>query len=241
MENVFFHYQMRPDQMVLRGLSLDIGAGQTCALVGRSGGGKSTIVHLLMRFYDPSEGRIMLDGHPLTALNLRWVHQNMGLVAQETQLFAKTIKENLVYGCEKYTEEDIIEAARAANAHDFIASFPDGYETRVGERGVRLSGGQKQRLSIARVMLRKPRILLLDEATSALDAESEALVQEALDKLIGGGGRTIVLVAHRLSTVRALAAPVCFQSNSIKRNASHTPSSRPLPPSLSAPPPPARW
>ena len=239
LEGVHFHYQLRPDQPVLRGIDLTIPAGSVCAFVGRSGGGKSTCVHLLMRFYDPTKGRITLDGHPLTSLSLRSVHRHFGLVAQDTQLFANSIEENISYGLEKgsYTRHQLHAAARAAFAHDFIMDFPDGYATRVGERGIRLSGGQRQRIAIARVFLRKPRVLLLDEATSALDAESEHLVQEALDKLIsggvaegespaqhgvatgdgsssssssssagggggGGGGRcTVVLVAHRLSTV----------------------------------------
>jgi ABC-type multidrug transport system fused ATPase/permease subunit len=203
--DVRFHYQMRPDQPVLSGVNLTIDAGTVCALVGRSGGGKSTMVHMLLRFYDPKEGEIQIDGKNLTSLNLRSVHKHIGIVAQDTQLFANTIRQNIAYGLEEgsYTDEDIFEAARQAFAHDFITGFPEGYDTRCGERGVRLSGGQKQRIAIARVFLRRPRMLFLDEATSALDTESEALVQEALDKLIllDGVKRTVVLVAHRLSTV----------------------------------------
>jgi len=202
LDDVQFYYQMRPEHPVISGVNLTVGRGEVCALVGRSGGGKSTIVHLLMRFYDPTGGRILLDGWDLKDLNLRSVHKHMGLVAQDTQMFACSIEENITYGLPHYTREELEEAARYANAHDFITRFPEGYATRVGERGVRLSGGQRQRIAIARMLLRRPKVLLLDEATSSLDTESEALVQQALDRLIGEGGRTIVLVAHRLSTVR---------------------------------------
>jgi len=202
LEAVHFSYQMRPEHSVISGVNLEVGRGDVCALVGRSGGGKSTIVHLLMRFYDPTRGRILLDGWDLRDLNLKSVHKHMGLVAQETQMFAGSIEENIMYGLSSCNREDMEEAARYANAHDFILRFPEGYATRVGERGVRLSGGQRQRVAIARMLLRRPKVLLLDEATSSLDTESEALVQQALDRLIGEGGRTIVLVAHRLSTVR---------------------------------------
>ncbi|KAK3232680.1 hypothetical protein CYMTET_56981 [Cymbomonas tetramitiformis] len=203
LEEVRFCYQMRRDHEVLKGISLNIAAGTTCALVGRSGGGKSTLIHLLLRYYDPSSGRILIDGTDLTSLELASVHRQMGLVAQETQMFAKTVFENICYGYseDEVTREQVEAATRKANAHDFIAAFPDGYETLVGERGVRLSGGQKQRIAIARAFLRAPRLLLLDEATSALDSESEALVQLALDELLGSENRTVVLVAHRLSTV----------------------------------------
>lgn len=202
LKDVHFVYQMRPEHPVLKGVSLSIGEGQVCALVGRSGGGKSTIVHLLMRFYDPIKGSIKLDGVDLRDLNLKSVHSHMGLVAQDTQLWATSIEDNITYGIESYTKAELEDASKYANAHDFIMQFPDGYATRVGERGVRLSGGQRQRIAIARMLLRRPKVLLLDEATSALDTESEALVQAALDRLLAEGGRTVVLVAHRLSTVR---------------------------------------
>eukprot|EP00922_Rhytidocystis_sp_ex-Travisia-forbesii_P036110 GHVS01053587.1.p1 GENE.GHVS01053587.1~~GHVS01053587.1.p1 ORF type:complete len:1269 (+),score=222.60 GHVS01053587.1:495-3809(+) len=201
---VEFTYQMRPDNPVLNGIHIAIPAGTTCALVGRSGGGKSTIVHLLLRYYDPQQGSIQINNKPITDVNLRWYRSQIGLVSQETHLFNTSIKENIAYGYEKpYTMEDIRGAARKAFADDFITALEDGYDTRVGEGGNRLSGGQKQRISIARAMLKKPRLLLLDEATSALDSESEAVVQRALDALmIEMKGRcTIVLVAHRLSTV----------------------------------------
>eukprot|EP00038_Savillea_parva_P030911 m.81314 g.81314 ORF g.81314 m.81314 type:complete len:1003 (+) comp9403_c0_seq1:317-3325(+) len=230
LDNVFFHYQMRPNNKVLKGVSLEIAPGQVCALVGRSGGGKSTIVHLLMRFYDPAidvnacqcpeaerhactpqyrqcAGRVLLDGKDLRGLNLRSVHERCGLVSQETQLFDGTVRDNICYGLQdkvdagEITDTDIEQAARDANAHGFISDFEDGYDTKVGEKGVRLSGGQKQRIALARVFLRQPTLLFLDEATSALDAESEAEVQDALDRLIARGHSTVLLIAHRLSTV----------------------------------------
>jgi len=152
--------------------------------------------------YDPSSGAILIDGRDLCSLNLRSFHEQVGIVTQDTQLFNATIEENISYGLESYSKEELYEASRNANAHDFIMSFPDGYRTRVGERGTRLSGGQKQRIAIARAFLRHPRIMLMDEATSALDAESEAQVQAALDRLISSGSHTVLLVAHRLSTVQ---------------------------------------
>lgn len=200
-EKVQFFYQMRPDNVVLQNIDLHVPAGKTLALVGRSGGGKSTLVHMLLRFYDPRQGRITLDGNDLRDLNLASLHHHTAIVAQDTQLFAGTIEENISYGKDNYSQQDLHTAARLANAHDFILSFEDGYETRVGERGVRLSGGQKQRIAIARAMLRKSPILFLDEATSSLDAESEAQVQDAIDNLIRLNKCTVVLVAHRLSTV----------------------------------------
>ncbi|BFI16174.1 protein MpABC65 [Marchantia polymorpha subsp. ruderalis] len=221
LEDVKFHYQMRPQHPVLTGVSLHVGQGQVCALVGRSGGGKSTIVHLLMRFYDPTGGKILLDGWDLRHLNLKSVHKHMGLVAQDTQMFACSIEENITYGLTKYTLEEMEEAARYANAHEFIMRFPDGYATRVGERGVRLSGGQRQRIAIARMLLRRPKVLLLDEATSSLDTESEALVQQALDRLISEGGRTVVLVAHRLSTVRNADMIAVMEKGSVVEQGHH--------------------
>mmetsp|Transcript_32775 Transcript_32775/g.76484 ORF Transcript_32775/g.76484 Transcript_32775/m.76484 type:complete len:305 (-) Transcript_32775:387-1301(-) len=201
LRDVGFRYQMRPKQAVLQGLSLTVEAGTVCALVGRSGGGKSTLVHLLLRYYEPLEGQIMLGGVDYRDISLLSLHRRIGVVSQETQLFNATIGENIGYGAEPHSHDQLIAAAKAAQAHDFITSFEDEYGTRVGERGQRLSGGQKQRIAVARALLRKPRLLLLDEATSALDAESEAQVQKALDHLIWSGAHTVVLVAHRLSTV----------------------------------------
>jgi len=202
-EEVHFHYQMRPQQQILCGMSFTVSQGQVAALVGRSGGGKSTMVHMLLRFYDPRQGRITLGGVDLKDINVASMHAHVGMVSQETQLFNTTIGDNLTYGCAvEPPREEVVAACKAAQAFEFIKEFEDGLSTRVGERGQRLSGGQKQRLAIARCLLRKPRLLLLDEATSALDAESEAQVQKALDGLIWQGeSRTVVLVAHRLSTV----------------------------------------
>lgn len=222
LEDVHFAYQMRPDQKVLKGINLEIKAGQTIALVGRSGGGKSTLVHLLMRFYDPKEGRILLDGRNICDINLLSLHGIMGLVQQETQLFALSIEQNIGYGTPNYTQQQVEEAAKLANCHDFIMEFEDGYETRVGERGVRLSGGQKQRIAIARVLLRRPRLLFLDEATSALDTESEAAVQAALDNLIKLAGCTVILVAHRLSTVVNADKIAVIHSGEIVEHGTHS-------------------
>lgn len=175
---------------------------QTVALVGESGSGKSTVIALLERFYDPDSGAIFLDGVNLQTLKLSWLRQQIGLVGQEPVLFNDTIRANIAYGNEEQvTEEEIIAVAEAANAHRFISSLPHGYDTSVGERGVQLSGGQKQRIAIARAILKNPKLLLLDEATSALDAESERVVQEALDRVTIG--RTTVVVAHRLLTITA--------------------------------------
>lgn len=177
--------------------------GKTIALVGRSGGGKSTIINLLLRFYDPREGTIRLDGKAYDSYKVNQLRRLFGVVTQETELFALTVEENIAYGLGKdeYTLDDVKEAAKKAFAHDFISEMKDGYNTRIGERGNRLSGGQRQRLAIARVFLRRPRIILLDEATSALDENSQEAVQQALGKLIEESNATVVLVAHRLSTV----------------------------------------
>ena len=201
LQEVRFHYALRPDLEVLRGLNLEVPGGTTAALVGRSGGGKSTVVHMLLRYYTPTAGRILVDGRDLRSLNLHSYHRAIGLVSQDTQIFAKSVLYNIRYGSSQATMEEVRAAAKLASADEFIMNFPDGYDTRVGERGVRLSGGQKQRLAIARMLLRHPRLLLLDEATSALDAESEAMVQSTIDRLVAEGQRTVILVAHRLSTV----------------------------------------
>jgi ABC-type multidrug transport system fused ATPase/permease subunit len=203
LRNVRFHYQMRPDRVVLNNLSVRFPHNSVTAIVGRSGGGKSTLMHLLLRMYDPQEGSVFVDGHDIRDLSLTWLHHHCAVVAQDTQLFNCSIEENISYGLDNISHDDVVAAAKAANAHDFIVGFPENYATFVGERGVRLSGGQRQRIAIARALLRKPRVLLLDEATSALDAESEALVQRALDQLIANLQQscTIVVIAHRLSTI----------------------------------------
>ncbi|KAL8570228.1 hypothetical protein ACOMHN_029928 [Nucella lapillus] len=198
--DVHFRYPSRPDVPVLRGLSLLVHPGQTVAIVGASGCGKTTTVQLLLRFYDPQHGQISIDGHNVRDLNLRWLRDQMGVVSQEPVLFAATIADNIRYGQPDVTNDLIQAAAMEANAHDFISQLPQGYDTTVGERGAQLSGGQKQRIAIARALVRNPRILLLDEATSALDHKSEAVVQSALDK--ARQGRTTIVIAHRLSTIR---------------------------------------
>lgn len=199
--SVSFSYPSRPNVPVLQKFSLAIPVGSTAAIVGSSGAGKSTVVSLLQRFYDVTSGSVTIDGHDVRALDLHWMRERMGYVQQEPQLFGMTVRENVCYGLDRpVTDEEVVDACREANAHDFVLKWPDGYDTMVGERGVTLSGGQKQRIAIARALLVKPSILLLDEATSALDAESEHLVQEAIDKAVRG--RTVLIVAHRLSTIR---------------------------------------
>ncbi|CAM6084683.1 unnamed protein product [Calypogeia fissa] len=200
LQEVCFSYPSRPEALVLNDFSLIIPPGRTVALVGSSGSGKSTILGLIERFYEPTSGKVLLDGRPIKLLHLKWLREQIGLVNQEPALFATTIWENLLYGKSKASREEVLSAATAANAHSFISKLPSGYDTQVGERGVQLSGGQKQRVAIARAMLKNPRILLLDEATSALDPGSQKLVQEALDCLMLG--RTTVVVTHHLATIR---------------------------------------
>lgn len=200
-QDVSFSYPCRPGFPVLRHFTLSLSPGQTVALVGQSGGGKTTVASLLERFYDPTAGAVMLDGCDLRTLDPSWLRGHViGFISQEPVLFGTTIMENIRFGKPDATDEEVYAAAREANAHDFICSFPDGYATVVGERGATLSGGQKQRLAIARALIKRPRVLVLDEATSALDSESEQLVQEALDR--AAAGRTVLVIAHRLSTVR---------------------------------------
>src|SRR5881409_1342359 len=189
-----------PRQPVLSNVSFEVKPGEMVALVGPTGAGKTTLVNLLHRFYDPTEGALAVDGHDLRTVRLESLYRQIALVPQETVLFGGTILDNIRYGREEASDEEVIAASRAANAHDFITQIPDGYRTVVGEKGVNLSGGQRQRLAIARAVLKNPRMLILDEATSALDSESEMLVQEALDRLMAG--RTTFVVAHRLTTVQ---------------------------------------
>ncbi|MED6222159.1 ABC transporter B member 11 [Stylosanthes scabra] len=200
-KHVAFKYPTRPNVHVFRDLSLTIHSGQTVALVGESGSGKSTVISLLQRFYEPDSGEITVDGTEIKKLQLKWYREQMGLVSQEPVLFNDTIRANIAYGKGgNATEAEIVAAAELANAHKFVSSLHKGYETIVGERGIQLSGGQKQRVAIARAIVKSPKILLLDEATSALDAESEKVVQDALDRVMVD--RTTIVVAHRLSTIK---------------------------------------
>ncbi len=199
-DEVHFRYPTRPDVEVLKGISFRVQAGQKVALVGPSGAGKSTIVQLLLKFYELESGHIRVDGHDIFSLDTTKYRRHIAIVPQEVLLFGGTIRENIQYGRPDATEAEIIEAARQANAWEFISNFPEGLDTIVGERGVKLSGGQRQRIAIARAILKDPAILLLDEATSSLDAESEKVVQEALNNLMRG--RTSIIIAHRLATIR---------------------------------------
>jgi subfamily B ATP-binding cassette protein MsbA len=196
-DNVSFSYQT---QKVLHNISFTIEKGRMVALVGPSGGGKSTLANLLPRFYDPQQGEVRIDGKPLQAYKMDSIRKHMGIVTQESILFNDTIFNNIAFGQESATEEEVMRAAKMANAHAFITQHPDGYQRIVGERGNKLSGGQKQRITIARALLKNPPILILDEATSALDSESEALVQDAINHLMQN--RTSLVIAHRLSTVQ---------------------------------------
>jgi ABC-type multidrug transport system fused ATPase/permease subunit len=198
--NIRFRYPTRSDVEVLKGVSLDIKSGQKIALVGMSGAGKSTITQLLLRFYEYSEGEISVDGKNILDYNLSEYRSNMAIVPQEVLLFGGTIRENILYGKPNASDAEILEAAKLSNAWEFISQFPEGLETIVGERGIKLSGGQRQRIAIARAILRNPSILILDEATSSLDAESEKVVQDALNVLMKG--RTSIIIAHRLATIR---------------------------------------
>jgi ATP-binding cassette subfamily B protein len=219
LEGLTFAYPTRPETNVLQSVDLELEPGRVLALVGPSGGGKSTVAGLIARLYDPQSGRVTLDGTDIRDLDTLWLREQIGAVAQEPVLFAATIEENILYGRPGATHAEVEAAARAANAHAFIEAFPDGYRTLVGERGVRLSGGQKQRIAIARALLKNPRILVLDEATSALDSESEHLVQEALDRLMHG--RTVLVIAHRLSTVKDADRVVVIEHGSVAESGSH--------------------
>jgi ATP-binding cassette subfamily B protein len=185
----------------LENISFTVEPGQLAALVGPSGAGKTTVTYLLPRLYDPTEGRVLIDGHDIRDVTLSSLASQIGMVTQESYLFHDTIRANLLYARPDATEAQMVEAAKAANIHSFIASLPDGYDTIVGERGYRLSGGEKQRIAIARVLLKDPRVLVLDEATSSLDSQSEALIQAALEQLMQN--RTSIVIAHRLSTILA--------------------------------------
>uniref|UniRef100_A0ACD5ZNS6 Uncharacterized protein n=1 Tax=Avena sativa TaxID=4498 RepID=A0ACD5ZNS6_AVESA len=219
-QHVSFKYPTRPDIQIFSDFNLHVPSGKTVALVGESGCGKSTIIGLLERFYNPNSGTITLDGVDIKNLNIKWLRDQMGLVTQEPVLFNDTIRANIAYGKDgDVAEEELIAAAKASNAHEFISSLPQGYDTTVGERGIQLSGGQKQRVAIARAILKDPKILLLDEATSALDAESERIVQDALDHVIVG--RTTLVVAHRLSTIKGADIIAVLKDGAITEKGRH--------------------
>ncbi|MEY3844447.1 MAG: hypothetical protein RL293_869 [Bacteroidota bacterium] len=218
-DNVHFSYPQRNDVEVLKGISFDVKENQTLALVGQSGSGKSTISNLLLQFYTLSEGSISFDGIPAKDMELNALRDQMAIVPQEVILFSGSIRENILFGNPNATEDEVIEAAKQANAWEFIDTFPNKLETEVGDRGIQLSGGQKQRIAIARAILKNPTILILDEATSALDSESERLVQDALDKLMKG--RTSIVIAHRLSTIRNADQILVLQAGIIEESGTH--------------------
>ena len=225
LKDVEFAYPTRPDLNVCREYNLKIEPGETVALVGASGCGKSTIINLLLRFYDPNSGSVCLDGKDIRSLNIKWLRDQIGYVGQEPVLFAGSIGENIAYGLDPELKSGVshkalsneelkarvIEAAKLANAHDFISEFPEGYDTDVGSNGVAMSGGQKQRIAIARALIKKPAVLLLDEATSALDATSEKIVQQSIDELQKRKAQTTIVIAHRLGTIRN-ADKICLIS-----------------------------
>jgi ABC transporter fused permease/ATP-binding protein len=218
-QSVQFSYPSRPDLIVLENLHLSIAPGEVVALVGPSGSGKSTIASLISRFYDPDSGRVSIDGQDIRTLDGDWLRRQVGVVSQDPVLLSASIAANIRYGKTDASDREVEAAAEAANAHDFISAFPQGYATIVGERGIQLSGGQRQRVAIARAMLKDPRVLILDEATSALDAESEHLVQEALDRLMKS--RTTLVIAHRLSTVRNADRVLVIQTGRIVQSGNH--------------------
>jgi len=217
--NVEFAYPSRPEIEVLKNISFEARAGQKVAIVGPSGSGKSTTAGLILQFYHPQSGEILFDGKPASDYSLTDIRNQVAIVPQDVMLFGGTILENIAYGKLSATKEDIIQSAKQANAHQFITSFPEAYETVVGERGVKLSGGQRQRIAIARALLKNPSILILDEATSSLDSESERLVQEALEELMKG--RTSIIIAHRLSTIREADKIIVLEKGRIIESGTH--------------------
>uniref|UniRef100_A0A914M2X2 Mitochondrial potassium channel ATP-binding subunit n=1 Tax=Meloidogyne incognita TaxID=6306 RepID=A0A914M2X2_MELIC len=220
LSNIYFSYPTRPGHEVLRGLNMNIGNGQTIAICGSSGAGKSTVAALIERIYEPVAGRIKLDGIELNKLDSKWLRRNViGVISQEPVLFSTSIKENIRYGKIDATEDEIKHAADLANASQFIEQFPEGYDTIVGERGVTLSGGQKQRIAIARALLKNTPILILDEATSALDTESERLIHQALNRALKG--RTVIVIAHRLSTIRNADSIYVLEGGQVVEKGTH--------------------
>jgi ATP-binding cassette subfamily B protein/subfamily B ATP-binding cassette protein MsbA len=218
-EAVEFEY--RPGQPVVRDFSVTVPAGSVVALVGRSGAGKTTVTDLVARFHDPTRGRILLDGVDLRDFRLRSYRDLLAIVQQDVFLFDGSVRDNIAYGRHDATDADVEDAARRANAHEFIARLPEGYDTFIGERGVKLSGGQQQRLAIARAVLAAPVILILDEATSNLDTESEQLIQASLATLLAGGGRTTFVIAHRLSTIRRADLILLLEEGRIVERGTH--------------------
>jgi ATP-binding cassette subfamily B protein len=218
-EQLAFRYPSRPDTLALSELSVDVAAGDTIAIVGPSGAGKTTLFQLLLRFYDPEHGRILLDGVDIRSLALHDLRNMIGIVPQDTVVFSANAMENIRYGRPLASDDEVIDAAKLAAAHEFIERLPEGYQSFLGERGVRLSGGQRQRIAIARALLKNPPLLLLDEATSALDAESERLVQSALDAAMVG--RTTLVIAHRLATVQRATRIIVMDHGRIVETGTH--------------------
>jgi subfamily B ATP-binding cassette protein MsbA len=215
-QKIIFKYD---EEVVLKDISLHVNVGEVVALVGMSGAGKTSLVNLLPRFYDVKEGRILIDGHDIRTVTLKSLRDQIGLVTQQTILFNDTVRNNIAYGNLKCSNQEIVEAAQAANAHDFVQRLPQGYDTIIGEQGVKLSGGERQRLSIARALLKNAPVLILDEATSSLDSDSETEVQNALEELMKG--RTVFVIAHRLSTVRNANRIVVLSEGRIVEEGTH--------------------
>jgi ABC-type multidrug transport system fused ATPase/permease subunit len=214
------HFRYGSGEEVLHDVDFRMAPGEVVALVGPSGAGKTSIANLVCRFYDPTHGRLTLDGHNLRDLQVRSLRQHVAVVLQDTFLFNMSVRENLLYGKPNATEEELFAAAKAAYAHDFITEMPQGYDTEIGERGVKLSGGQRQRIALARAILADPRILILDEATSSVDAEAEYLIQQALDEVMRG--RTALVIAHRLSTIRNADKIVALDGGRIREIGRHS-------------------
>ncbi len=213
------YYSYKDSELVLKDINLKVERGRTIALAGPSGGGKTTLVNLLLRFYDPVKGRIVIDGRDIKGATLESLRSQIGIVTQETILFNDTVRNNIAYGRQDIPLQKVVEVSKVANAHVFIERLPQGYDTVIGEKGITLSGGERQRLAIARALLKNPSILILDEATSALDTESEALVQDALNRLMAG--RTVLVIAHRLSTVKEADAIVVIDRGRIVEEGTH--------------------